>query len=147
MTKSKKSTLPKSRAELRERYRTKYLPQSQSCQQCQPQQCQPQQCQPQQCQPQQCQPQQCQPQQCQPQQCNILYQPHYGQNVIRQCLHAPYNCVTHRQRGFWCSFCTSTYMFPEIYCNHSPYVSLVNSQPPCQTFCGVPQTCTVPQTT
>ena len=33
------------------------------------------------------------------------------------CAHAPYNCVTHRQRPYWCNYCVSTFLFPELYNN------------------------------
>ena len=130
MDTKQKNTLPKSRAELRERYKTKYVPQIQSQLPC------------------------CQQQPLCNETCQASYQaqiPYYPQHTLRQCLHAPYNCITHRIRGFWCPYCTSTYMFPELHCNHSPYVSCVNSQIPLynvlpQSACALPQTaCALPQ--
>lgn len=42
--------------------------------------------------------------------------------LLTQCLHAPYNCAIHRSKMYWCTYCLSTYMFPEIHCNHPQYV-------------------------
>ena len=136
MKTKKKNTLPKSRAELRERSK-KYT----ASEQCQTSSCDSQAS---------CLPQaSCPPASYLPQ----PYYPHHMNYQLRQCLHAPYNCVTHRQRSFWCAHCTSTYLFPEVHCNYLPYVSYVNSQPPSYNIahsvpCSTPQvTCSIPQTT
>ena len=35
---------------------------------------------------------------------------------LTSCLHAPYNCNTHRAPNDWCSWCLSRFLFPEQSC-------------------------------
>jgi len=123
--------LPKSRAEIRQRaYR--------NTQQCnlQPQTCTL---------PTQTCTTQCnlQPQTCTTTQCNLQSQtcnPRIYHNgiYVSQCQHAPYNCTSHRQRPYWCSYCLSTYLFPEYHSNHPLYVSTIQQTIPCNVINTTP---------
>ena len=60
------------------------------------------------------------------------------QHVLSQCIHAPYNCVNHRHKSYWCTFCVSNYLFPDIHCNHSNYVSRVMHSSYASNVCAPP---------
>lgn len=71
---------------------------------------------------------------------NVQYVPQAV--VLTQCAHSPYNCVNHRQKPFWCNYCMSHYMFPELHCGGAPGPCHV---PVCQSTsaCAPLQNCQV----
>jgi len=60
-------------------------------------------------------------------------QPIFVDPVITQanfCMHAPYHCLSHRHREFWCRYCISRYLWPEMYPCVQPPVIIQNSCDP-----------------
>lgn len=60
----------------------------------------------------------------------------------RVCIYHPYECVSHRSRSFWCEFCMSRFMFPELYPCAPPPIPpppcfLTPNYPPaaCASYC------------
>lgn len=52
------------------------------------------------------------------------------------CIHYPYTCMTHRHRAHWCSYCTSSFLFPEYRLACPTYVVQQTCLPPrCENPC------------
>ena len=45
------------------------------------------------------------------------------------CAHAPYCCITHRARQFWCAVCNTKALFPELHAPPSCPVAIVHPDP------------------